>query len=98
MGEGVKRRIRRDMVPPSGNFEHKATGPDGVGLESGLVETEDERVGPAMLDEASRGSGGDNATAGGGRDAKCDPVAVSGVGVKHRGVASAEEKRLEIWN
>ena len=42
-----------------------------------MVETEDKRVGPAMLDEATRGPGSDGATVSGGRGAKCDSVAVS---------------------
>jgi hypothetical protein len=90
-----------------GALEYGAAGPDGAGLESWLLETEDERIGPVMLDEAARGPGGDGATASGSRGAKCDPVAaslltldnpISGVCMKHRGVvAPAEEERLEIW-
>ena len=94
----------RSAEPPSGALEHRAAGPDGAGLESGLVEIEDERVGSAMLDEATRGPSGDGTTASGDRGAKCNPVAasllpldspISGVGMQHRGVA--EEERLEIW-
>ena len=63
----------RTDKPPPGALEHGAADPDGAGLEFGLVETEDERAGPAMLDEATRGPGGDSAAAGGGRAVKCDP-------------------------
>jgi hypothetical protein len=90
---GSKRRIQRDVVGISavegtarsaellpGALEYGAAGPDGAGLESCLLETEDECIGPAMLvDEAARGPGGDGATASGSRGAKCDPFESAGL-------------------
>jgi hypothetical protein len=63
-----------------------------------VVETADKGVSPALLNEATRGSGGDGAATGGSWGTELDPVGlVSGVGMKHRGVAFAEEERLEFW-
>ena len=68
-------------------------GPDCTGLESSLVESADKCVGPALLNEATRGSGGDGASTGGSWGTELDPVVptlfpndgpVSGVGMKHR--------------
>ena len=57
-------------------------GLDGTGLESSLVETANKTVGPALLNEAPRSSGGDGAA--------------TGVGTKHRGVAPTKEERMEF--
>ena len=67
----------------------------------------DESVGVALLNEATRGSGGDGAHAatGGSLGKELDPVVptlfpndgpVSGVGMKYLGVAPAEEERMEF--
>ena len=70
------------------------------------METADEGICPALLDETMRGASSDGPAAGGGWDAELDPVIstlfpkdglVSGVVMKHRGVTPAEEERMEIW-
>ncbi len=57
------------------------------------METSDEGVGPALLDETTRGAGSDGPAAGGGGGAELDPVVptlfpkdgpVTGVAVKQR--------------
>jgi len=76
-----------------------------MGLEPSLVETADKSVGPVLLNEATCSSGGDGAATRGSWGTELDPVVptlfpkdgpVSGVGVKHRGVAPAEEERMEF--
>jgi hypothetical protein len=71
-----------------------------------MVETADEGVGPALLDETTSGAGSDGPAAGGGRGPELDPVIptlfpkdgpVAGVAVQQRGVAPAEEERMEFW-
>jgi len=85
----------RSAEPAIRALEHGVLGPDGTGLESSLVETADEGVRPALLDETTRGAGSDSPAAGGGWGAELDPVIptlfpkdspVSGVAMKHRGV------------
>jgi hypothetical protein len=70
------------------------------------VETADEGVRPALLDETTRGAGSDSPAAGGGWGAELDPVIptlfpkdgpVSKVAMKHRRVTPAEEVRMEFW-
>ena len=97
----------RSAEPASRILKHGVLGPDGPGLESSVVETVDTGVSPALLNEATHGSGGDDgATTGGSWGTELDPVIptlfpkdglVSGVGMKHRGVAPAEEERMEFW-
>ena len=96
----------RSAEPASRILEHGVLGPDGPGLESSVVDTVDTGFSPALLNEATRGSGGDGATTGGSWGTELDPVIptlfpkdglVSGVGMKHRGVAPAEEERMEFW-
>ncbi len=89
-GGRSKRRIRRDMVysrgerkeyrpwrAPSGPLSQR---PEPLNteflaqLESSLVENADESVGPALLDETTRGAGSDGPAAGGGRGVELDPV------------------------
>ena len=69
------------------------------------METADEGVRPLLLDETTRGASSDSSAAGGGRGAELDPVIptlfpkespVSGVSMKHHGVAPAEEERMEF--
>ena len=70
-----------------------------------MVETAVEGVGPALLDETTSCAGSDGPAAGGGRGAELDPVIptlfpkdgpVAGIAVQ-RGVAPAEEERMEFW-
>jgi len=60
-----------------------------------MVETADEGVGPALLDETASGAGSDGPAAGGGRGPELDPVIptlfpkdgpVAGIAVQVRGV------------
>ncbi len=64
------------------------------------METADEGVGPALLDETTTDAGSDGPAAG------ADPVIptlfpkdgpVAGIAVQQRGVAPAEEERMEFW-
>ena len=69
------------------------------------METTKKTVGPALLNEVTRSSGGDGAATGGSWGTELDPVVptlfpkdgpVSGIGMKHRGVAPAKEERMEF--
>ncbi len=69
------------------------------------METTDEGVRPALLEETTRGAGDDGAATGGSWGTYLDPVVptlfpkdgpVSGVGMKHRGVTSAKQERMEF--
>ena len=69
------------------------------------METTDESVGVALVNEATRGSGGDGAAAEGSWGTERDPVVptlfpkngpVNGVGMKHLGVTPAEEEGMEF--
>ena len=70
--------------------------------ESSLVETAKKTVGPALLNEPPRSSGGDGAATGGSWGTELDPVVPmlfpkdGPVGIKHRGVAPAKEERMEF--
>ena len=94
----------RPAEPAIRALEYGGLGPDGMGPESSLVETADESVGPALLDETTRGAGSDGSAAGSGRGAELDPViptlfpSVTGVAMKQRSVAPAVEERMEFWN
>ena len=55
-------------------LEHGVLGPDDTGLESSLVETADEGIRPALLDETTRGAGSDGSAAGGGWGAELNPI------------------------
>jgi hypothetical protein len=61
--------LNKTIIIATRALEHKVLGPDGTGLESSLVETADEGVRPALLDETTRGAGSDSPAAGGGRGA-----------------------------
>ncbi len=98
-GEGVKGayggtrkefRPTRSAEPATRALEHGVLGPDGPGLKSSLVETADEGVRPALLDETTRGAGSDGPAAGGAELPTLFPKdgPVSGVAMKHRGVSS----------
>ncbi len=95
----------RPTEPASRALEYGVLGPDDTGLESSLVESADESVGVALLNEATRGSGGDGAAAEGIWGTERDPVVptlfpkngpVNGVGMKHLGVTPAEEEGMEF--
>ncbi len=97
----------RPAEPAIRALEYGVLGPDGMGLESSLVETADESVGPALLDETTRGAGSYGSAAGSGRGAELDLViptlfpkdgSVTGVAMKQRSVAPAAEERMEFWN
>ena len=64
----------RSAEPAIRALEHGVLGPDGTGLESSLVETADEGVRPALLDETTRGAGSDGSAAGGGWGAELNPI------------------------
>ena len=75
-------------------LEHGVLGPDGTGLEYSLVETADESVDPALLDETTRGAGSDGPAAGGGRGTELDPVIPM---LFQKDGSVTEEEKMEFW-
>ena len=101
-GSGRSTSSTRPTDPATRALEYGVLGPDGTGLESSMVETADESVGPALLDETTSGAGSDSPAAGGGRDAELDPLipalfpkddpVTGGVAVQQGGVAPRRKR------